>query len=62
MKKAYVTPRADKMEFNYTDNVVASGQGFTLREYVQGYTGCRETATNNWFLNFVRENGCQQID
>ena len=60
MKKAYVTPRADKMEFNYTDNVVAS-QGWSLREFVNGYTGCRETATDNWFVGFVRENGCKQI-
>ena len=60
MKKAYVTPRADKMEFNYTDNVVAS-QGYTLREYVQGYTGCNKTPTDNWFVNWVRENGCKQL-
>ena len=62
MKKAYTSPRADKMEFNYAENVTAASQGFTLREYVQGYNGCRETATDNWFLNFVRETGCQQLE
>lgn len=62
MKKEYVTPRADKMEFDYSDNVTASGtSGWTLREYVQGYKGCNEVETDNWFLGFVRENGCQQI-
>ena len=62
MKKEYVAPRADKMEFNYTDNVTASGgNGWTLREYIHNYTGCRETETNNWFLDFVRENGCKQL-
>ena len=61
MKKEYVTPRADKMEFNYTENVTASGSGFTLREYVQGYKGCNQTPTDNWFVNFVRENGCKQL-
>lgn len=61
MKKAYEAPRADKMEFNYVDNVTASNQGWSLREYVHGYQGCRETATDNWFLNFVRESGCKQI-
>ena len=61
MKKAYVTPRADKMAFNYTDNVVASGSGWSLREYINGYTGCKETPTDNYFVNFVRENGCKQI-
>ena len=62
MKRTYVTPRAEKMEFNYSDNVVASGgQGFTLREYIHGYKGCNETETDNWFINFVRENGCKQL-
>ena len=60
MKKEYVSPRADKMEFNYTENVTAS-QGFSLREYIHGYTGCNETETDNWFLNFVRESGCKQM-
>ena len=60
MKKAYVAPRADKLEFTYTDNVTAS-QGFSLREYINGYTGCRETPTDNWFLNFVRESGCKKM-
>lgn len=62
MKKEYVTPRVDRMEFNYTENVVAgSSQGFTLREYVQDYKGCNKVETDNWFLNFVRESSCQQL-
>lgn len=61
MKKEYETPRADKMEFDYSETVTASGQsGWSLREYINGYTGCRETATDNWFVGTVRENGCQQ--
>ena len=63
MKKKYVAPRAEIMTFNYSDNVTASGtqQGFTLREHIHGYTGCRETPTDNWFVGFVRESGCQQL-
>ena len=59
MKKTYEAPKAEKLEFDYTDTVTASG--LELQEYVNGYKGCNETATDNWFLNFIRESGCQQI-
>ena len=27
MKKTYITPRAEKLEFDYQENIVASGNG-----------------------------------
>ena len=48
MKKAYVSPEAEKMEFDYSDNVVASGHGHKYRLYTDGYFGCRETETDTW--------------
>ena len=45
MKKAYESPKAEKMEFDYSEVVVASGKkcdgGITI-DYVEGYSGCRE--------------------
>ena len=48
MKKAYVTPKAEKIEFDYSDTVTASN-GHKYRKYVDNYAGCRETATDEWF-------------
>ena len=62
MKKTYAAPRADRMEFNYTDNVVASGtQGCTFQEYIHTYNGCREDPTDNWYIGMVRETGCKKM-
>ena len=47
MKKDYVTPKAEKMEFNYSDTVTASS-GHKYRLYTDGYFGCRETETDIW--------------
>jgi len=37
MKKEYVTPKAELMDFDYTDTVVASGSGLT------------DAATTDWW-------------
>lgn len=47
MKKAYCKPVAEKVEFDYTDNVVAS-QGHLYQLYTDGYTGCKDTPTKYW--------------
>ena len=45
MKKEYVTPTAEKMEFDYTNVVVASGDNCrTGGEYSETGLGCKE----NW--------------
>ena len=49
MKKAYGTPKAEKMEFNYSEAVVASGTGcdwwitFTQKE-----EGCTTKEDRRW--------------
>ena len=48
MKKTYVAPTAEKIVFDYLDNVTASN-GHKYRKYVDDYAGCRETATDEWF-------------
>ena len=50
MKKGYITPKAEKLDFNYTDAVVASGsqQGHKYRLYTDGYYACREAPTDIW--------------
>ena len=45
MKKKYEAPTAEKLEFDYTDTVVASGGTYTL--YVDGFFGCRERPTSD---------------
>ena len=49
MKKAYVSPKAEKMVFDYTETVIASS-GNAYQLYVDGYTGCRETPTDQWYV------------
>jgi len=61
MKKNYVAPRAEKMEYNYSDKVTASGMGNAYQEHIHTYSGCHDTPTNNWFIGQVRENGCKQM-
>lgn len=49
MKKGYEAPKAEKMEFNYSDAVVASGTAcdwfITL---TQGYEGCTSSTVKTW--------------
>lgn len=47
MKKVYVAPTAEKIEFDYFENVTASG-GYKYRKYIDNYAGCREIATDEW--------------
>ena len=46
--KEYTTPKAEKLEFNYSDTVTASGQGHKYRLYTDNYYGCRTTETDIW--------------
>lgn len=49
MKKNYIAPSAEKLEFDYTETVAASsGQGHKYRLYTDGYFACREKATDIW--------------
>ena len=38
MKKEYVSPKAEMLDFDYTDTVVASGTGRTDESSTQWYT------------------------
>ena len=42
MKKAYVTPTVEKVEFQYDKAVVASGKNCTNEWKFQGDSGCNE--------------------
>lgn len=50
MKKEYESPKAEKMEFNYSETVVASGSGcgwrITKGDY--NYVGCEEITLKTW--------------
>ena len=50
MKKDYESPKAEKMEFNYSDVVVASGSQKCdyFITYTQAYEGCRENKVKQW--------------
>jgi len=47
MKKKYDTPVAEKVSFNYKEQVVASGSGdcYWVGQTRHGYPGCKETHT-----------------
>ena len=45
MKKAYEIPKAEKVEFDYSETVTASsGHAYLL--YTDKYTGCHETKSD----------------
>ena len=49
MKKTYEAPKAEKMEFDYSEAVVASGcNGGVTIDYVNGYTNCGETPVKTY--------------
>lgn len=48
MKRKYETPQVEKIEFDYSDVVTASGQGHKYRLYTDSYYACRETPTDIW--------------
>lgn len=46
MKKNYEAPKAEKMEFDYSEAVVASGcSGGVTKDYINVPVGCDETET-----------------
>ncbi len=45
MKKEYEAPKAEKMEFNYSEAVVASGTCDWEKIKTQSYEGCEETTS-----------------
>lgn len=49
MKKVYVNPKAEKLEFNYSEAVVASaGCGGIYQKYTDKVYGCNTTPTGIW--------------
>ena len=51
MKKEYEAPKAEKLEFDYSDAVTASGtqcSGGIYQMYTHGYTNCHEQSTQVW--------------
>ena len=53
MKKVYVNPKAEKLEFNYSEVVVASaGCGGIYQEYTETGYGCDKTPTGRWVHPF----------
>ena len=56
MKKIYEAPKAEKLEFDYADTIVASGPGIQCSSgayqlYTHGYTGCKENPSGQWVLS-----------
>ena len=52
MKKMYEAPKAEKLEFDYTETVTASGgqkcSGGIYRMFIEKYENCREKSTDVW--------------
>ena len=49
MKKEYENPKAEKMEFDYSEAVVASGcSGGITVDYIDGYTDCGDTPVKKY--------------
>ena len=49
MKKEYEAPKAERMDFDYTDAVVASAcKGGIYQMYTDKFTGCRQKETDVW--------------
>ena len=53
MKKTYETPKAEKLEFDYSNTVAASGarsgcSGGIYRAFTHGYSNCHERETDIW--------------
>ena len=58
MRKAYQTPMAEKLSFDYSENVFASAAnkcGGIYREFTDNYYGCHKTPTDNWVHPFTSE-------
>ena len=52
MKKEYKSPKAEKLEFDYTETVTASNgkkcSGGIYRMFVEKYSNCKEKETEVW--------------
>ncbi|MBR6165922.1 MAG: hypothetical protein IKQ45_08365 [Clostridia bacterium] len=48
MKKEYEAPKAEIVQFNYTETVLAS-KGNAYQLYVDKYYACNDSATNKWY-------------
>ena len=46
MKKEYNTPQAEKLEFDYSDNVVASGKGALTDQATTAWWKCETRYTD----------------
>lgn len=63
MKKKYETPQVERIEFDYSETVVAS-EGKAYQLYTQGYYGCNDYATGIYYVGKVDgdTDGCKQKD
>ena len=53
MKKGYEVPKAEKLEFNYSEGVAASsGCGGIYQQYTDKYEGCDIKPTGIWVHPF----------
>ncbi len=48
MKKVYDAPKAEKMEFNYSDSVVASSSCDWFITHTQHPQGCLDVEVKEW--------------
>ncbi|MBR0512937.1 MAG: hypothetical protein IJK06_01645 [Clostridia bacterium] len=49
MKKEYEVPKAEKLEFNYSEGVTASSScGGAFQKYTDGGYNCQTTPTGEW--------------
>ena len=56
MKKEYESPKAEKMEFNYSETVVASGGcRWYITESDWNYVGCTEVTIKTWVGDKVED-------
>ena len=53
-KKEYTTPKAEKIDFDYTEAVAASNScnGGIYRLFVEGYDNCHDKPTDTWVNPF----------
>ena len=62
MKKKYETPQVEKMEFDYSETVVASTIGYSYQLYTDKYEGCQITPTGKWYTGLVGDQaGCKKL-
>ena len=52
MKKKYEAPQVEKIEFDYSETVVAS-EGRAYELYTQNYDGCNDYATGQFYVGMA---------